>query len=145
MRSIIILLVAIFFSSCNTHIHIQDNRKDCFEVIEENDDTLSEGKLAPYIEDPEIEYDKRIINDCNDAHKLFFHFYLYVDTIINDTIVIKKIQNLRVIKEQKIIEYRCIDDVLKQLYNKTYICRDKRKFTSVSLVAVALKDTIGSD
>lgn len=101
-----------------------------------NDSLISVDPILEF-----IEFEPVIKNSCTNDRRLYIRFRLIVDTIINDTLQIKKISIVDILDENhKFKNYKeCNDDLLNQLYAKTYIYRGNAKIRRVVRSCVALK------
>lgn len=135
MRNILIIFfMSITFVSCSIYSavggEIPSKEEDYYvtEIPEEVRDSSREDKPETSMADDcfyneHVKYNPILENACSDDQRLYVFFNLYADTIIDDTIKIKKIEIDEIRdKDRKVVDRKdCEDYFLSQLYQKTYV------------------------
>lgn len=151
-----VLIFFILSSSCCDNCFIFANDKyaiesvDTFVVVTDFPEEKFDGKLFGECEKRQddcictcnkfVEYIPILYNDCSDDNRLIVIFNLSIDAIVDDTILIRKIEideirdfNHKIVKREK-----CEESFLGQLYKKTYLykCKCKYKLKQVKLTCM---------
>ena len=135
MKINVLLLITVCLISCSAHSRIcgedpNKDEEDCYvtEIPMEVRDSSREDKPETNMSDDcfyneRVKYNCILENACSDDQRLYVFFKLYADTIIDDTIKIKKIEIDEIRdKDRNIVDRKdCEGYFLSQLYQKTYV------------------------
>lgn len=134
MKINVLFFVAVSLISCSGYSTIyreNPDKEETFYVTEiptEVRDSSREDELRISMVDDcfyneHVKYNPVLENSCSNDQRLDVFFNLYADTIINDTIKIKKIEIYEIRdKERNVVDRKdCEDYFLSQLYQKTYV------------------------
>ncbi|MBR2262207.1 MAG: hypothetical protein IJ916_10995 [Paludibacteraceae bacterium] len=139
-KNIIILYLSTSLLSCSIHSNVYDNTVNQQFVSEETDSIelvksipkeigfkKEFNNVDPCIHNEYVQYNPVLKNECSNDNRLYVRFNLSIDTIINDTVLIKYIEIAEIRdSNRKIVERKeCEESFLKQLREKVYLYKCK--------------------